>query len=210
VAVQELSWDMAGPLADALREAYPYQTLAPSAAPDGLGIFSRLPFEDVVPADIGPPPGPCYCQAVSVRLGGRAVQVLNAHPGPPDVGVRRLGPLPLPVHFDDGTGLPDRRQLLQRLDAAHLPLLLLGDLNTAERQPYYAQLRQRLADTHREVGWGPGWTFPSPPVGPLPVPLVRIDYVLHSSEWRAAAEHTGLTPGSDHRHVVADLVLQSQ
>jgi endonuclease/exonuclease/phosphatase family metal-dependent hydrolase len=144
---------------------------------------------------------------VTVRVSGQAVQVLNAHPLGPDLRLRRLGPLPIPVGFDTGTGRPDRRRLLEHVDGARLPLVVLGDLNTAERQPYYRSLRRRLGDAHREAGWGLGWTFPSVPIGPALVPLVRIDHVLHSSEWRAVAEHTGFTPGSDHRHVVADLVL---
>jgi vancomycin resistance protein VanJ len=207
VAVQELGPDMAASLARDLESEYPYQSLAPSAGPDGIGIFSRLPFEGVQPAEIGRVPGPCFCQSVTVRVGNRAVVVLNAHPLAPDIRLRRFGPVAVPVAFDTDAGRPDRRRILERVEGADGPLILVGDLNTAERQPYYRELRRRLRDAHRDAGWGLGWTFPSVPLGPVLVPVVRIDHVLYSDAWRAADEYTGYTPGSDHRHVVADLVL---
>jgi vancomycin resistance protein VanJ len=211
LAVQELGTAMAQPLADALRDRFPYQTLAPLDVPQGLGMFSRVAFDAVQPADIGPGPGPCQCQAVTLRPSDSSVlvQIVNAHPVAPDVGLRRLGAFVVPVSFNDQHDAPGRGALLQRIDEREMPLLVVGDLNTSDRQPYYRALRARLDDAFVDAGWGFGWTFPSPPMAtlPIPFPLVRIDYVLHSAEWRTRAAWTGYLPSSDHRYVVADLIV---
>jgi len=208
LAVQELTWAMAGPLAELLRVSYPYQDLAPDASYTGIGLFSRIPLRIVIAAHIGPAPDACICQSVALSVNGRTIQVLNAHPPAPRVRFTRLGLIPIPISFSTQIGDAARRQLLEWLDARSTPVVLLGDLNTADSQPYYRDLRARLADAHWEAGWGFGWTFPSEPVGSTPIPLVRIDYVLHSAELRAVGEWTGYLEASDHRYVVADLVLR--
>jgi vancomycin resistance protein VanJ len=87
------------------------------------------------------------------------------------------------------------------------PALVLGDFNTSDGQPLYRLLRRRLDDAYRAAGWGFGFTFPSPRGSPLGFPVVRIDYVFHDEFWATQAAWTGSLPGSDHRYVVADLLL---
>ena len=79
----------------------------------------------------------------------------------------------------------------------------------SDRQPLYGRLRQHLHDAHREAGWGFGYSYPAGTRGWLPLwPLVRIDYVFHDGAWAAPAAWTKVVAGSDHRAVVADLVLR--
>ena len=97
---------------------------------------------------------------------------------------------------------------MRRVEASPRPLLVLGDLNVSDRQPYYRWLRQRLHDADRAAGGGLDYTYPSGQYGRALVPLVRIDYVLHDDAWAARNAETVYLPGSDHRAVVADLVLR--
>ena len=103
--------------------------------------------------------------------------------------------------------------------AAHSePLIVATDLNAGDQTMAYAIVTGALADTWREAGWGFGHTFPggtSPGLvglftGGVPIPmwLVRIDYVFHSRHWRAVSARVGPWDGvSDHRPVVAQLTL---
>ena len=87
---------------------------------------------------------------------------------------------------------------------------MMGDFNVNDRQPNYRRIRRSLKDAHREAGRGFGLTFPNAnlQLGRFKVPpLIRIDYVFHNDAIEATAAHTAANPESDHRAVVADLVL---
>jgi endonuclease/exonuclease/phosphatase (EEP) superfamily protein YafD len=106
------------------------------------------------------------------------------------------------------------QRLAQQLDG---PLLVVGDFNASPTNDTYTMLNERLDDTWREVGSGPGFTWPAPGVearegSPRPPfwirPFLRIDYM-----WRNEA----ITPrdiqvlpaiaGSDHLPLLADFAL---
>jgi endonuclease/exonuclease/phosphatase (EEP) superfamily protein YafD len=98
--------------------------------------------------------------------------------------------------------------LLAERARASAPSLLVGDFNKTPYSLLHRRLRRRgLRDAFREVGRGCGFTFPV--FGrykriPLP-PLVRIDYVWHTSDLRAILCRTGPDGGSDHLPLVAEL-----
>lgn len=86
------------------------------------------------------------------------------------------------------------------LDRTDGPVLLLGDLNATPEAPELAPLLARVPDTWR-AGDGPGFSYPAA------LPTKRIDYVLA----RGFAVHRARvieTRASDHRPVVAELVLE--
>jgi endonuclease/exonuclease/phosphatase (EEP) superfamily protein YafD len=208
VAVQELGTAMAASLPEPLRERYPYQALHPAESWVGVGVFSRYPIE----AQTAPNPddGACLCQQVTVSVEGRLATLLNVHLTPP-LGVTfrdsagGLPAFPAPHVHERELSL---RMILQRVEANRGPLVVLGDFNTNDGQPFYRLLRWRLADAHRGGGWGFGFTFPTQRDGyPLPFSLIRIDYIFHDESWATRAAWTGNLPGSDHRYVVADLIL---
>jgi len=96
------------------------------------------------------------------------------------------------------------------INAEH-PFLLLGDLNITTVHERYDELESiGLTDVFGVVGGERGATYPIR----LPqfpnvtiVPLVRIDYIWASEEWRAESAIVGEDMGSDHLPVVADLTL---
>lgn len=207
IAVQELGGGIAGPLAQRLRARYPYQALHPAWSTDGMGLFSRYPLRAQSMDDS---PGACRCQQATMDFGRRAVTLLNAHPARftirPEQGSE--GSLPFSLTYSEQQRtLAD---MLEKTDELQEPGLLLGDLNLVDHQRPYRRLAHRLRDAHREVGWGLGYTFPARRFYSLPLPpLIRIDYVFYDYAWTASSAWTVEIPGSDHRAVVADLVLKA-
>lgn len=208
VAVQELGHAMASWVTPLLRERYPYQALHPRRTDAGMGVFSRYPIRELGAPEMGA--STCFCHHVAIDLGSRETQLLSLHPDPPRVTFgRRLGPWRVPNDYR--TAHRDEAVLaaLRRLEAVNAPAIVVGDLNTSDRESLYRDVRARLRDAHQEAGWGLGYTFPNFVRDvPLPFPLVRIDHILHTDTWAARAAWTGTLQGSDHRYVVADLVLR--
>ena len=207
VALQELSPSMAEHLARELRDQYPYQFLEPQESPMGLGILSRYPIR---PERLGEAlPRECFCERVAFDVDGRTITLVNVHPWPPRVGYFRVGRLPIPTSFESGQTRRGIEVALEGLERRTGSLIVLGDFNVGDRQPLYRELRRTLLDAHAEAGWGLGYSFPSLAFEGLPnISLVRIDYILHDRSLAARSARTGTTPGSDHRHVVADLALR--
>jgi hypothetical protein len=98
------------------------------------------------------------------------------------------------------------------------PLIFVGDLNATDQNKAYAIISPTMHDAWREAGWGFGHTFPgkpTPDVGgsrpvvlglPVPMWLVRIDYIFHSDSFITLDARLGPDDGgSDHRPVVARL-----
>jgi endonuclease/exonuclease/phosphatase (EEP) superfamily protein YafD len=204
IGLQELSPELAHALAQH-RERYPYQVLNPYELPGGLGLVSRYPLEQVEPLhDLR------GLRAI-LTVEGQRVTLINTHPSPPGglVGLR------LPFVSEPllvGAYTPHRRnaqlaRLLDIVDTTPGPLLLLGDFNTADREPIYQEFAARLHDAFDEAGWGPGYTYSNRWRW---LPQVRIDYVWSSAHLPPLeAQVSCEASGSDHCLVRADLGWQA-
>ncbi|MCZ2094787.1 MAG: hypothetical protein LC121_00665 [Anaerolineae bacterium] len=67
-----------------------------------------------------------------------------------------------------------------------------------------------MRDSFREAGYGLGTSWPAAQafgIPPLIPPLVRIDYIWHSDEFRTLAAAQGPYLGSDHLPLYATLAL---
>ena len=202
VAVQELVPATARALRDGLGTRYPYTILEPTAADTGL--LSRHPIvasERFRPAGFGR-----LALHTVLDINGRLVQVIVVHPRPPGFRWRRRWPLAVGVSYDALS--KEITDVARRAAALPGPVLVLGDLNISEQTPAYDRLAGVLGDTFREAGWGFGLTFPyrlQIDGTVVPRPLVRIDYVFHSSELYVREARVGCRGGSDHCYVVARL-----
>ncbi|MCB0109116.1 MAG: endonuclease/exonuclease/phosphatase family protein [Caldilineaceae bacterium] len=208
IAIQEIGSVLVDELAANWQETYPYMELYPTGTPAGMGIVSRYPFRTTTRPDFDEQTG-CNCQIVTIDLQGKTITLINAHPWPPEIEFT------VPHHWSNLLALntvnqdPIFDQLLARIHAVDGPLLVAGDLNTMPFQPNVQRLQAILVDTFVEAGSGLGYTFPADGKAyNLPsIPFMRIDYIFHSADWYATATHVDAIPGSDHRYVIADLVL---
>jgi len=204
VGLQELSEPVAEALKAKLSSAYPYQVLAPGNQ-SGLGLISRYPFLSSGESNS------VRGQRVTIQLDGQTVTILNIHLAAPYIRTRKIPRLGFRMITGYDAGSPTRQvgRLVGEVDQVDGPLIVLGDFNTSDREPRYAQLAARMHDAFRETNWGFGFTFPDHKrMGPLtiPFPLVRIDYVWSKGGVQPAAAHVECNnSGADHCFLVADL-----
>ena len=77
---------------------------------------------------------------------------------------------------------PISRRIRAAIDedlASHRTVIVLGDINTTEREPAYDEVSAGLTDA-RIAGTWPGLTWRPGVLNGLPFGLLRIDYVLSS------------------------------
>ena len=204
VALQELTPELGALVATdpALRRRFPHQHLVPRPGVRGIGLLSAYP---IVECESGTRP-----EMVFVRLdvGGRVLNVLNAHPLP--ARMPALGGVV--VGFDAERRDRDLRRLRDRLE---VPLsrqelvLVLGDYNVTDREPAYLDFVTGLRDAHREVGFGTGSSWRPGVLEQLPFGLLRIDYVFSGPRLDPVRLSTDCTPrGSDHCILWAEFALR--
>lgn len=209
VLIQELNNNLAGALQAELGAAYPYQVLHPLNSATGIGTISKYPLQEV-PASlpqrwIG---GPVVTE---MQWNGRSVLLVNFHMlSTPSIRSTQQ----VLRDFNDREA---QARMLVNLARQHGSAILGGDANSVPISNAHAIFTTGLQDAWIEAGFGLGHTFPSrstvpgsdrPMVGPFYSPpwLARIDYVLHTGDWRAVSARLAKIDGvSDHRGVVAIL-----
>lgn len=144
-------------------------------------IISRLSTQETNPV---PAPLPGFLEA-RIDVGGVPVRVFNTH---------------LDYRSDPGVRGQQVAEMLAYIGDASAPTLLFGDLNAPPDAPEIQPLLARLRDAWPSSA-GPGLTDPADE------PRKRIDYVLASKQFRVLSASVPVTLASDHRPVVADLVL---
>lgn len=162
----------------------------------GVAILSRRPILSSrnhlltrlsTQADAAREPMPGFLQ-VTVDVDGTEVDVFSTHLDyRPDPSVRRT----------------QVGEMLAILGDGSRPTLLMGDMNAPPDREELAPLFARLRDS-----WAgnadPGFTYPGD------APTARIDYVFVSGPVRAVSARVPATDASDHRPVLADLVLEGR
>jgi vancomycin resistance protein VanJ len=195
IALQEMSTELAAAIETELIDEYPYQALHPLDRL-GTGIISKIPFDEVEAFKIGD----LYLTIRAVILiDNTPVTIFCTHTAPPAFDL---------TYGYVSLGRSDIETLVELADA-HAPTLILGDFNTVDQLYEYRIFRDAgYGDAFREAGWGFGSTFPdhneSFPILPR---LMRIDYIFHSVDIRAIRAWVGPETYSDHRSVIADLVV---
>jgi endonuclease/exonuclease/phosphatase (EEP) superfamily protein YafD len=199
VALQEVTAEVAEMLETDLGDLYPYREVRGLGIP-GKALLSRYPITHTTWLELNPGRPDLLA---TVDLAGRSVDVLVAHPPPPELrGVVVLPREGAVEQFD--------RLIEIAADAEH-PFLLVGDLNIIPLHQRHRDLEGvGLTDVFGAVGDGPGFTFPER-LPPLPEnlvrPVMRIDYVWASDDWQAQSALVGEDTGSDHRPVIAHIAL---
>ncbi|WP_432824330.1 endonuclease/exonuclease/phosphatase family protein [Dactylosporangium sp. CA-092794] len=196
LAVQELTADGLAALAAAGLDALlPHRVVSPAPGGAGSGLFSRHPIDEPGVRTLERIPMTQALATVHVP-GAGPVLVECAHPYPPRPGrtgtwAAQLAAQPVP-------------------DPDAPPRVLLGDFNaTLDHAPLRRLLRAGYRDAAAARGRGlhPTWPYRTVTL-PFWTPPVTLDHVLADRRIGVREFGTRRTPGSDHRAVVAELVLR--
>lgn len=164
-----------------------------------------------------PPPSGFVFQRTVIDFEGQQVAIYNMHLSMPTQDDARLVISHAPFYVNialkyyDTTRNQEIAFLLKTLETEPLPYIVAGDFNTSDQSMSYQLLRDKLGDTFREVGVGFGGSWPRPVVDELPAwlpPIIRIDYLFHSSQWQAVSAEVGPYLGSDHLPMIGVLALR--
>lgn len=211
VFLQELTPDLAGRIQADLSGQYPYQVLEPVDSPSGIGVLSKYPLRRTgvrLPDRwVG---GPLLLE---MDWNGQIVQLVNFHMLP------TTSPRPQGAMASDFRTRQEQARKLVEYAHSRGPAILGGDANAGPLSEAYHIFTREFRDAWREAGFGLGHTFPSRPVDTsdrpkigrwhIPPRVARIDYIFHSSHWKAVEARLARFDGvSDHRGVVAVLRLR--
>lgn len=195
VALQELHLDVAGPLAERLKDIYPYQEMHPHEWFAGQGFLSRYPIlsDEYWQINLGH-------QRVEIDWNGTSIVVYNTHPAHPLRGIR----------FEHDVRSVEINDVLARASAETQAHFLVGDFNMTDQTEDYARVVASYVDSYREIGWGMGFTFPNFKNTPFSIPflpaLARIDYLFHDPNFKPlAARVWSDSGGSDHYPLYIEL-----
>ena len=193
LAVQELT-----PAAEAALRALGLDTLLPSdhvipARPGSVPAASGAVWTRLTVVGRGVTPGTFEQPVVRLAVPGAAeIELTSVHTAPP-----ATSPASVRAWTADLAALPAPRPGPLRV--------LAGDFNaTLDHAALRAVLRRGYRDAARDVGRGLSWTW-----RPLRLrfPRLTIDHVLVGPRIGVAGVELASVTGSDHRAVVADLVL---
>lgn len=219
ITMQEIPDALLSDLWPSLAEMYPYNLHAPSPMEDAnSGILSRYPFSEQASFYL-PDDYPLAHVRVVVKLQDSEVVIYGLHLAAPTflpstAPSRFIGKF-FPYVYSGFYRQWQMGAFYPKLAAETRPVLVMGDFNTADSSTDYATFKATtgLQDTFSEVGFGMGFSFPiNIDIGDtrLPfVPLMRLDYVWHSSQWQPLSAWLGGSTGSDHLPLIARLQLAS-
>ena len=200
LAIEEMRRATVGALEAEFGERYPHRLVEPRYAMTGL--LSRLPIVD---SEWFRPPGDVWPSLRAVlNWNGTPLTVFVMHTTRPNLHFH--GDTSFPIGLSDSWRIEQAADMVRRVGLAPGPVLVMGDLNMTDRNPAYRVLSRALRDAFRDAGQGFGFTWPhgaSVRGIPIPIPLVRIDYILHSNDIYVQSAEVGCDGGSDHCYLSA-------
>lgn len=214
VFLQEIPQTYADKGVAALKDVYPYQFNQGWAF--GNIALSRYPLITTDNFDlVGDGSRPAE-QRLTIDLSGQTIALYNIHFMLPIRDAPRLS-LPfdnpfinMTLKYDDGTRNHEINKLLARLKTEINPYIVAGDFNMSDQTVIYRDVAAIMRDSFREVSTGYGASWPISEVAGTPrflPPLVRIDYIWHSDQFRAVDIQQGPKLGSDHLPLYGTLAL---
>jgi endonuclease/exonuclease/phosphatase (EEP) superfamily protein YafD len=174
-------------------------------------VVSRLPLRDCQPHDMSYRGEDAEYVHCVVTAHGVDVDLVTAHLLSPRRGLNA-------TRRERVEGIDDWQQnFADRLTQAHelasgvagrqRPMILAGDLNASEASPVVrALLAQGLRDAFSSAGLGYGYTHGH--ALKLGISFLRIDHILVSDEIGVTDAFPGGWRASEHRPVIADLLIQ--
>jgi endonuclease/exonuclease/phosphatase family metal-dependent hydrolase len=211
VGLQELGIGHGEAIEKGLRDRFPYQALYAGEDDFGLGLLSRYPIEDsalVLTYENYRGDEHAGLMRATVDVDGSLIRVFVAHPPVPPPFTFRGN---VPRVYDESIRDGQLALLREQIENVTTPVLVLCDCNMTDQSEGYRILDGVLDDAFEKAGQGLGFTVAPEPMGlPSILPLImRVDYVWMSEDF-VVIEVVVVEDGgtSDHRPVVADLVLR--
>jgi len=205
VCLVEARSDTLSVIGNPLRNQFPYQV-----GSSNVFILSRFPLSDIDQRVIRT--GTHDSLQATVTVDGHRVLLTAVHLRRTDTypGIRR-GVRPL-LQAVDGFSTGERdaavAELVDQLQTRDGPRVLVGDFNMTPTSRAHQVLGAAFQDSFLEAGWALGPTYPTTlrTLGlNVSMPVLRIDYIFHSSELVATSAQVGPYGGSDHFPMIADL-----
>lgn len=191
LSVQELTPDFEQALTDAgLDDLLAHSFTVPAEdSPGGSGLWSTTELTDVQQQR-----GSSFAMpSALVDVGGTDVRVTVVHPYPP-----------MPDEIT--TWRTELVELTERVHEDDAPQILAGDFNaTYDHATFRDLLGSRFVDASREWGAGPAVTWPE---GNRVPPLFALDHVVVERDMPVSDVVAMQVPGSDHRALVATVVVE--
>ena len=216
VVLQEVSGQFAELVDTAIGEQYPFSIAAGlMTGSEGSATWSRLPLDEADEFRLNEDGNVLH--RVRVSTAADTVWIYNVHLSNPtglDNGDGRFSAF---RRFQAGERDRELRLLTEQMSGLREPFILAGDFNTASGSRAYRGFPDGWRDAFAEAGQGFGHTYPTPAHEQdgddwlqIPLPLLRIDYILASSELRPVRAWTQEILGSDHLAVIADIGLSAR
>lgn len=168
---------------------------------------SKEPLTDV--RFIAPRYGLFGCYLAEAKVAGKTIQLVNVHLAPIQISAGR-GLAAALTSFSqlEKTHQAELEYIIEHLDF-NKPIVMAGDFNSISKSPEQKHLRKLgLIDAHESLHSNADsdhtWQWPT---GSLPL-ILRIDYVLHSSHFKALDSQVLRKPGSDHYLLHSTLELK--
>ena len=173
-----------------LLDEYPHSLVRVREDSFGAAVLSKRPLADSSIWMLGDVP----MLLVTVVLDDASVQIVNWHPLPPRT------PRYVAIWNDQYAALD------QWVAEQSGPVLIIGDFNATQHARWMQQILQSgFQSAHVQTGRGYAVTYPN---GTSRVPPIRIDHLLMSSHCVCRQIREGVGRGSDHKPLLADLILQ--
>jgi endonuclease/exonuclease/phosphatase (EEP) superfamily protein YafD len=175
-------------------------------------IASRFPLTDCAPADMSLRDEAHEYLRCTVDIDGTRVDLVTAHLLTPREGLNATREERLQGLAEWNTNFADRLGQARRIAAAVAPLqratIIAGDLNA----PEHSVVVRRLLDLGLHDAFssaGRGWGFTHGHSLKPGVSFLRIDHILVSPDLGVRDAWTGGRQGSEHRPVIAELVVRT-
>ena len=186
-------------------------------------VASRLPLSGVEVRSLSLPWENQTCLRYQIRFKSAIITLYNVHLESPRHGLnafrtarKQLWYLPKAIQQLEGnvfTRLSQARLLRDMLHREKGPVIVAGDLNSPDNSLVCATLRGiGLHDAFSEGGRGYGYTYGhyllKNRIPWLRASWMRIDHILLSSQLETLRSWTGNGDASDHRPVIADIIMK--
>jgi endonuclease/exonuclease/phosphatase (EEP) superfamily protein YafD len=188
IFLQEITDDWVIGLRPLLKN-YPYIYTAARSGNFGIAVYSRIPFDSVSHVDSPPLGYPTI--TVRATVGNQQLTLISSHPT-----------IPLGKQLYSARN-QQFNSVLDLVQAADRPVVLLGDFNATMWDRHFKKLMQSGGLTSARQGFGILPTWPTY----MPFAMIPIDHVLVSESISVTHMTTGKRFGSDHLPLIVTLSL---